>query len=64
MRFIKGIIEEAPQYLNSGGWMLLEMDPEQTTIAMELMDKNDDYVEKQRIKDYSGHYRVVVARRD
>lgn len=64
MHFIKEIIREAPKYLDTSGWILLEMDPEQTAIAMELMDKNDDYVEKHRIKDYSGHYRVVVARRD
>lgn len=63
MHFIKEIIKEAPKYLDAGGWILLEMDPEQTAISMELMDKNDDYVEKQRIKDYSGHYRVVVARK-
>ena len=59
--FIKEIIEEAPKYLDAGGWVLLEMDPEQTAIAMELMDKSDDYVEKRRVKDYSGRYRVVMA---
>lgn len=63
MRFIKEIIKEAPKYLNAGGWILLEMDPEQTVISMELMDKNNDYIEKRRIKDYSGHYRVVMARK-
>lgn len=61
MHFIKEIIKEAPKYLDAGGWILLEMDPEQTAIAMELMGKNDDYVEKRRIKDYSGQYRVVMA---
>ena len=63
MHFIKEIIKEAPEYLDAGGWIFLEMDPEQTTIAMELMDKNDDYVERRRIKDYSGHYRVVMAQK-
>jgi release factor glutamine methyltransferase len=63
MHFIKEIIRESPKYLDTGGWILLEMDPEQTAIAMELMDKNDDYVEKCRIKDYSGHYRVVMAQK-
>lgn len=64
MHFIKEIIEEAPKYLDVGGWVLLEMDPEQTAIAMELIENNDDYVEKRRIKDYSGCYRVVMAQRD
>jgi release factor glutamine methyltransferase len=64
MDFIKEIIEAAPKYLNAGGWILLEMDPEQTEIAMELMEKNGGYVEKHRIKDYSGDYRVVMARRN
>ncbi len=63
MFFIKEIIKEAPQYLNAGGWMLLEMDPEQTALAMALMDKNDDYAEKRLIKDYSGHDRVVMAQK-
>jgi release factor glutamine methyltransferase len=63
MYFIKEIIKEAPKYLDAGGWILLEMDPEQTTMALELMSKNNDYVEKRRIKDYSGHYRVVMARK-
>jgi release factor glutamine methyltransferase len=63
MHFIKEIIKEAPKYLEAGGWILLEMGPEQTAISMELMDKNDDYVEKHRIKDYSGHYRVVMAQK-
>lgn len=63
MHFIKEIIKGAPKYLDAGGWILLEMNQIQTAIAMEIMDKNDDYVEKHRIKDYSGHYRVVVARK-
>jgi release factor glutamine methyltransferase len=64
MHFIKEIIKEAPKYLDAGGWILLEMDPEQTAITMELMERNDDYVEKRRIKDYTGQYRVVAAQRD
>jgi release factor glutamine methyltransferase len=63
MHFIKEIIKEAPKYLDTGGWVLLEMDPEQTAIAMELMDKNNDYMEKRRIKDHSGCYRVVMAQK-
>lgn len=63
MHFIKEIIKDAPRYLDAGGWLLLEMDPEQTEIAMEIMDRNDDYVEKHRIKDYGGHYRVVMAQK-
>jgi len=64
MDFIREIIRRAPEYLNPGGWILVEMDPEQTAMAMELLDKNNDYVEKRRIKDYSGQYRVLVAQRD
>jgi release factor glutamine methyltransferase len=64
MHFIKGIIAEAPKYLSVGGWLLLEMDPKQTTMAMELMERINNYGEKFRVKDYSGQYRVVVAQRD
>jgi release factor glutamine methyltransferase len=64
MHFIKEIISEAPNYLSVGGWVLLEMDPKQTLLAMDMMERINDYGEKFRVKDYSGQYRVVVAQRD
>ncbi len=61
MFYIRKIIQEAPRHLNPGGWILLEMDPEQTAKALGLMEANTSYGEKVRLKDYSHHYRVVMA---
>jgi release factor glutamine methyltransferase len=61
MFYIRHIIEEAPKHLNPGGWILLEMDPEQTTKALGLIEEINSYGEKVRVKDYSHHHRVVMA---
>lgn len=61
MFFIRKIITEGPGHVKPGGWILLEMDPEQTTKAFTLIEKSKYYGEKIRIKDYSRHYRVVMA---
>ena len=61
MFFIRKIIIEGSGHVKPGGWILLEMDPEQTTKAFTLIEKSNCYGEKIRIKDYSGHYRVVMA---
>ena len=63
MSFISKIIMEGPKYLNPGGWMLLEMDPGQTTEAFHLIEKGDDFGEKIRLRDYSNDYRVVAAQK-
>jgi release factor glutamine methyltransferase len=63
MFYIRNIIEEAPRRLKPGGWILLEMDPEQTPKALELMEENRNYGEKVRVKDYSHYHRVVMAQR-
>jgi release factor glutamine methyltransferase len=61
LTLIAAIIAEAPRYLNPGGWILLEMDPEQTDWALRLMDKVGGYASKSRIKDYFHRYRAVIA---
>ncbi len=61
MVYIRNIIEQAPKHLIPGGWILLEMDPEQTTKALGLIEASNRYREKSRLKDYSRHYRVVMA---
>jgi release factor glutamine methyltransferase len=63
MLYIEKIIRDGTEYLNPGGWLLIEMDPEQTTKAFSLMDENGQYGEKWRIKDYAHQYRIVVARK-
>jgi release factor glutamine methyltransferase len=63
MLYISDIIEEAPRYLNPGGWILLEMDPEQTTKALGLIEASNGYLQMVRLKDYSHNHRVVMAQK-
>lgn len=62
--FLEKIIAAAPEYLESGGWLLLEMDPAQTSTALSRMEETGRYRDLERIKDYSHRYRVVAARKD
>ncbi|MGD8230047.1 MAG: peptide chain release factor N(5)-glutamine methyltransferase [Desulfobacteraceae bacterium] len=63
MLYITDIIREAPRHLNPGGWILLEMDPDQTEQALGLLEASDSYGQKVRLKDYSHTYRVVMAQK-
>ena len=63
MQVIRKIIEECPDYLNPGGWVLLEMDPDQTLPALSQMGADPRFGEKNRIQDYSHRYRVVMGER-
>jgi len=63
MYFIEKIIRRGLDFLKSGGWIMLEMAPDQTEKALGLMGKINGYEEKTRIKDYSSRYRVVMAQK-
>lgn len=61
--YIEKIIMGGLDYINPGGWIILEMAPDQTEKAVRLMEQIKGYNEKSRIKDYSHRYRVVCARK-
>jgi release factor glutamine methyltransferase len=61
--YIKNVIEESPGFLSQGGWLLVEMAPDQTEKALELIGSIKAFAENARIMDYSRRYRVVRARR-
>jgi release factor glutamine methyltransferase len=63
MAVIRKILLEGPGYLHPGGWILMEMDPEQTSTALRLMEGTGQYESLERVKDYSRRYRVVVGRK-
>jgi len=63
MQIIKKILDECSDYLNPGGWVLLEMDPEQTLPALSQMEGDPRFGERARIQDYSNRYRVVIGQR-
>jgi release factor glutamine methyltransferase len=63
MVYIEKILLDGADYLQPGGWILVEMDPEQTARALEWMDETGRYEECDRVKDYSHRYRVVIGRK-
>jgi release factor glutamine methyltransferase len=63
MQDISRILKEAAGYLVPGGWILMEMDPEQTDKAVRILDETGQFTEHRRIRDYSHRYRMVMARK-
>jgi len=64
MFFIREIIRQCPAALKPGGWILMEMDPEQTAEALVLFDESHRFSERKRLRDHSQRYRVVIARKE
>ena len=62
--FIRRIINEAPNYLKPGGWLLIEMDPGQTPAALDMLEQKGHYKDKTAISDYSNNFRAVMARKN
>jgi len=62
--YIDRIIREAPDHLKPGGWLLIEMDPGQTDMALDLIEKTARFSEQTRIKDYCDRFRVVMAKKE
>ncbi len=62
MRFIKTILERGPEYLQNGGWLLMEFTPELQEPIQRVLDKVGRYENVQWIKDLSGQIRHVRAR--
>ncbi len=63
MHYIHEIVQGSPDALNPGGWLMMEMDPRQTDVALESIDHTGVFCEKRRVKDYGNLYRVVCARK-
>ena len=63
MFYINEIITHGAAFLEDDGWLLIEMDPEQTDMAFEIIDKSGEYDKKTKVKDYSQKYRIVMAKK-
>ncbi len=63
MHFIERIIEESGIYLKPGGWLLIEMDPDQTERALCLIDSTQSFSYKERRMDYRKKYRLIKAQK-
>jgi release factor glutamine methyltransferase len=60
---IRHIIHNAYIYLNSGGYLLLEIDHYQKDDIWQLIDKTGQYEAVSFLKDYSGYWRVVKIKK-
>jgi len=63
MRLIERLIGDSGPYLRAGGWLLVEMDPHQTELALNLIDSSKCFGYKERVIDYRKSYRMVKAQK-
>jgi len=63
MYFIERIIADAENYLKPGGWLLIEMDPDQTDQALALIEGARYLCRQARIMDYHKNYRMIKAQK-
>jgi len=61
--YLERVIRESPRFLARGGWLIVEMAPDQTQAALRLAEGMKEYGEYARIRDYSGKYRLVAVRK-
>lgn len=57
------LIEDAPQFLRTGGWLAMEVGLGQGTLLVKRLQKNDAFQEVRGLTDAGGAVRVVLARR-
>ncbi|NLA75989.1 MAG: peptide chain release factor N(5)-glutamine methyltransferase, partial [Deltaproteobacteria bacterium] len=60
---IRTIIEKAPQHLNPGAWLMLEMDPRQIEAVRQIIASNSSYMGVSVVKDYSHRDRVCIIKK-
>jgi release factor glutamine methyltransferase len=63
MYFIERIIRDAENYLKPGGWLLMEMDPDQTDKALALTGATGFLCREERLMDYHKNYRMIKAQK-
>jgi release factor glutamine methyltransferase len=56
------IIKEAPKYLTSGGWLFIEISPEQSVTVQQLLATSSAFTEIGVKKDLAGRARVISGR--
>ncbi len=62
LAFFRRIVFEAPRFLKSSGWLLVEHGADQGDEVRALLAQDDRYEEIATKKDLSGHPRVTVGR--
>ncbi|MDO4617248.1 MAG: peptide chain release factor N(5)-glutamine methyltransferase [Lachnospiraceae bacterium] len=59
--FYRRIVQEAPDYLNAGGWLCLEIGYDQGGELQKLLKESEKFINIQVIRDLSGLDRVACA---
>jgi len=62
-KIILGLINQAPQFLNDGGWLLFEVGVGQGDFAVRLCDETNHYNVIEPISDSLGNVRVIAAKK-
>ncbi len=60
---IEKIIQSADSYLKPGGYLLLEMGHDQANQVADIADRCGSYGDREFLKDYAGHHRVVKLKK-
>ena len=63
MYFIERIIAQGENYLKPGGWLLIEMDPDQTDQALALTGETRSLCRQERLMDYHKNYRMIRSQK-
>ena len=63
LKFYRDIIAQAPLYLRTGGWLLLEVGSDQSNKVVEMIEREGHFQRSEPIKDLSGIERVVKAQK-
>ena len=64
LKFYKIIANNAFEYLNENGYLLLEIGYNQQESVTQLLQDTGKYKNIETIKDLGGNYRVVIARKE
>ncbi len=63
LKVIKRIIMDAHRFLYPNCWLIMEIAPHQKEAVEEMLKETGNYSEIEAIKDYSGRFRVIKAKR-
>ncbi len=64
LRDIFRLIEEAPAFLAPGGFLMMEIGCDQKAAVEQKVEKQPEYAEVSFRKDYGGHHRVAVIKKN
>jgi release factor glutamine methyltransferase len=61
--FYRHLLDEAPRYLSTNGWLVLEIGDGRDTELLSSLKENTSFADSFCIPDYAGHVRVVAAQK-